>query len=56
MNYRKKCIRTSRDRSGAMICRHCGATLTPDDSEIMELCQECEAELVEAEKKEARHG
>ena len=45
-----------RDRSGALTCRHCGATLTPDDSEIMELCQECEAELVEAEKKEARHG
>jgi hypothetical protein len=50
----KKDYRLSRD--SILTCRYCGAPLTPDDNEVMELCQECEAELVEAEKKEARHG
>lgn len=39
-----------------MTCRHCGDRLTPEDSETMDLCRECEAEMAEAERRYARHG
>jgi len=33
-------------------CRHCGTRLTqPEDSDLLEICGECAADLAEAEKR-----